>query len=236
MKYSAGMSSPSAAQAQQDRQLAQAEAARYALLRRLAPAMRHHLVVNLQPIGMLHEVLDRRLRAAEPDLAHLKEGVHKINSFARAALHASTDMVTWLAPDPAAVCTAEEGVRECLGLVATNLGFRGFALHDEAGPVTGTVGRGALRCLLTAGLLQLTDEAAPPAEVLLRAQALAQGLELSLQLRPGGSNAGFPVDLGYRALQRADLQALAQAEGVALEREDGGIRLVLPWQQARPPA
>ena len=46
-----------------------AEAARYALLRRLAPSMRHHLVVNLQPIGMIYEVMDRRLSAPEPDLA-----------------------------------------------------------------------------------------------------------------------------------------------------------------------
>ena len=42
---------------------AAAEAARYALIRRLAPSMRHHLVVNLQPIGMIYEVMDRRLRA-----------------------------------------------------------------------------------------------------------------------------------------------------------------------------
>ena len=46
-----------------------AEAARYALLRRLASSMRHHLVVNLQPIGMIYEVMDRRLRAPVPDLA-----------------------------------------------------------------------------------------------------------------------------------------------------------------------
>ena len=45
------------------RVFAEAEAARYALLRRLAPSMRHHLVVNLQPIGMIYEVMDRRLRA-----------------------------------------------------------------------------------------------------------------------------------------------------------------------------
>ena len=45
---------------------ARADAARYALLRRLAPSIRHHLVVNLQPIGMIYEVLDRRLRAPRP--------------------------------------------------------------------------------------------------------------------------------------------------------------------------
>ncbi|NNU44225.1 hypothetical protein [Ramlibacter montanisoli] len=45
---------------------AEAEAARYALLRRLAPSFRHHLVVNLQPIGMIYEVMERRLRAPAP--------------------------------------------------------------------------------------------------------------------------------------------------------------------------
>ncbi len=40
------------------------EAARYALLRRLAFAMRHHMVVHLQPIGMSTELMERRLNAA----------------------------------------------------------------------------------------------------------------------------------------------------------------------------
>jgi hypothetical protein len=59
-----------------------AEAARYALLRRLAPSMRHHLVVNLQPIGMIYEVMERRLRADPPDLHEVHESAQKINGFA----------------------------------------------------------------------------------------------------------------------------------------------------------
>ena len=54
-----------------------AEAARYTLLRRLAPSMRHHLVVNLQPIGMIYEVMDRRLKAPQPALAEVHESAHK---------------------------------------------------------------------------------------------------------------------------------------------------------------
>ncbi|WP_298925547.1 hypothetical protein [uncultured Ramlibacter sp.] len=210
------------------------EAARYALLRRLAPAMRHHLVVNLQPIGMLHEVMDRRLRAAEPDLAKLHEGVHKINGFARAALQSSIDMVTWLAPEEGAVTTVADGVRECMGLVATGLGFRGYALRHEAADVPGTVGRAALRNVLTAALLHLTDEATPPADLVLQAQARDHGLELQLQRIATTGDAGFSVDLGYRPLARADLEALAAAEAVALVCEAASIRLTLAWVQ--PPA
>ena len=42
------------------------EAARYALLRRLMPAIRHHLVGEFQPIGMVAAMLERRLQAATP--------------------------------------------------------------------------------------------------------------------------------------------------------------------------
>src|SRR5512141_2835863 len=87
-----------------------AEAARYTLLRRLAPSMRHHLVVNLQPIGMIYEVMDRRLRAPEPDLASVHDSAHKINGFARAALDSCLDVVTWLAPDQSVTTPVAAGV------------------------------------------------------------------------------------------------------------------------------
>src|SRR6476660_3059003 len=89
-----------------------AEAARYVLLRRLAPSMRHQLVVNLQPIGMIYEVMDRRLKAPQPDLALVQESAHKINGFARAALNSCLDVVSWLAPDPDATTTLHDAVRE----------------------------------------------------------------------------------------------------------------------------
>ena len=84
----------------------QAEAARYALIRRLAPSMRHHLVVNLQPIGMIYEVMERRLRQPAPDLANVQDSASKINGFARAALASCLDVVGWLAPDDTVTFTA----------------------------------------------------------------------------------------------------------------------------------
>src|SRR5512133_3692186 len=114
-----------------------AEAARYTLLRRLAPSMRHHLVVNLQPIGMIYEVMDRRLKAPRPDLADVHESAQKINGFAKAALNSCLDVITWLAPDDEVLTSAEAGVRECLGLLATSLTFRGYTLRDEVATLSG---------------------------------------------------------------------------------------------------
>jgi C4-dicarboxylate-specific signal transduction histidine kinase len=196
-----------------------AEAARYALLRRLAPSMRHHLVVNLQPIGMIYEVMDRRLNAPEPDLAEVHDSAHKINGFARAALNSCLDVVTWLAPDEDVTITAAEGIRECLGLLATSLTFRGYALRNDAGAVECTVRRSAIRNVLTAALINATDENPAPAEIVLAIQPHAEALVLSLTLRPTEGEPGFTPEAAYRPIEWSDVESLAASESVSVSRE-----------------
>ena len=210
-----------------------AEAARYALLRRLAPSMRHHLVVNLQPIGMIYEVMDRRLRAPQPDLADVHESAHKINGFARAALNSCLDVVTWLAPEEEMLTTASEGVRECLGLLATSLTFRGYALRNEVPTVPGEVRRSAVRNVLTAAMIHTTDENPPPADLVLTAEPTPAALLVILTLRPTQGEPGFSTEAGYRRLDWSDVEALAAAESVELKREGRQrLQLVIPWAKA----
>jgi hypothetical protein len=211
-----------------------AEAARYALLRRLAPSIRHHLVVNLQPIGMIYEVMDRRLRAPEPDLGDIHASAHKINGFARAALNSCLDVVSWLAPEGGAVTAVAEGVRECLSLLATSLTFRGFAVRNETGAMPGEVGRSAMRNVMTAAIIYLTDETPPAAELTLSAEGRADVLVLTLTLRPTDAEKGFSTGTPYRNLAWADVEALAAAESVQIERDGSQcVRLVLPWAAQR---
>ena len=210
-----------------------AEAARYALLRRLAPSMRHHLVVNLQPIGMIYEVMERRLRAPEPDLADVHESAHKINGFARAALNSCLDVVTWLAPEEEMLTTASEGVRECLGLLATSLTFRGYALRSEVPAVPGEVRRSAVRNVLTAAMIHATDENPAPADLVLSAEPSPAALVVTLTVRPTQGDQGFSAEAGYRRLEWSDVAALAAAEGVELQREGRQrLRLAIPWAKA----
>lgn len=208
---------------------AEAEAARYALLRRLAPSMRHHLVVNLQPIGMIYEVMERRLRTPQPDMAQVQESAHKINGFAKAALASCNDVVSWLAPDAAATVSLADGVRECAGLMATSLGFRGYALRTELAPAEGQLRRSAVRALLTAGLMHVTDEHPPPAELTLGSESDDHGVRIHLNLRATEGESGFAAEPPYRKLTWTDLQALAVAEDAAVESKDGRITLTLPW-------
>jgi hypothetical protein len=216
-----GISNPTAA----------AEAARYALLRRIAPSMRHHLVVNLQPIGMIYEVMERRLRAPAPDLASVQESAGKINGFAKAALQSCLDVVGWLAPDETVATTVQEGVRECSMLLATSLSFRGYALRNETTPLPGTLRRSAVRSLLTGAMVLCTDEAVAPAELVLRCAGEADASVITLTLRPSDGDKGFATEANYRPLAWDDLEALAAADGVGLQREPQGLRLRFPWMQ-----
>lgn len=214
--------------------VARVEAARYALLRRLAPSMRHHLVVNLQPIGMIYEVMERRLRAPQPDLGHVHDSALKMNGFARAALTSCLDVITWLAPDEDASTQVVDGVRECVGLLATSLSFRGFAIRNEVGDVEGEVGRAGIRCVLTAALLHATDENRPPADLVLSASTEPGSVRLELALRATDGGQHFASEAGYRAIEWADMQALAAAESVQVGRSGRSLQMLIPLAVRKP--
>ena len=202
------------------------EAARYALLRRLAFAMRHHMVVHLQPIGMITEVMERRLQSGAPDLTQVHESMAKINGFSRAAVQSCLDVVTWLAPEEGARVTLEVGVEECLSLLRSNFNFRGFTLKDDVGQSAVEVPRGAIRTVLPACLLALTDRAGSPADVLVSASTDDAGAAvLTLDVQPTDGVAGFAGDVPYRLLEWHEVEALAAVEGVALVREGDLARL-----------
>jgi len=201
------------------------EAARYALLRRLAYAMRHHMVVHLQPIGMITEVMERRLRASAPDLAQVHESMDKINGLSRAAVQSCLDVVSWLAPERDVAIALDAGVRECVALLRSNFNFRGFTLKDEVGAAPFEVPRAGLRNVLPSCLLTLTDRAPSPADVVVSARLEPQRAVLSLTVRPTDGDAGFAGDAPYRLLEWHEVEALARAENIMLERGGHGIRL-----------
>ena len=203
----------------------QIEAARYAVLRRLAPSLRHHMVRPLQPIGLIYGVMHHKLSAAQPDLQSVREEADKINEFAQAALDECMDMGTWLAPEPGVVTDVESGVRECVGLMATTLHFCGFRLVNEVEDVPAQVLRDALRMVLSAALFTLTDAMDEPVTVTIHAQASPADVTVMLQTDPIGDGQLDRYDDGYRKLEWADVQALALAEHVGLSRQGSQVTL-----------
>ncbi|CAN5553394.1 hypothetical protein BH10PSE16_BH10PSE16_06730 [soil metagenome] len=205
-----------------------AEAARYALMRRLLPAIRHNLAGSLQPIGMMSAMLERRIKSAAPDLAQLGKNTQALATLSREAAATSVNLMTWLGPkdnDPVAVSRA---IEESLGLMSTELSFRGFSVVNQTADVLAELPKGMLRSVFTASLIALTDSVEDAASVVVSATGEADGTRLKIALEPGGMAelAAMGARMtGYRTLQWADVQALADAEGVRLEYASDFVRL-----------
>ncbi len=213
-----------------------ADAARHALLQRLAPVLRHEAAGPMQPIAMAASLLDRRLGTPAPDLEQVRDGVQRLVLYARKAVQSGLDLVTWLAPDASARRPLGEAVQEVLGLMATPLGFEGFQLEsDLAAPEAAlTVPTAAARQLLPACLWWLTDQAAAPGRVQLHARRSGDGVQLQLTWMPHQDSAATTQasprrEPACRKLGWNELQALALSEGAGLQAlAEGRLSLSLP--------
>lgn len=208
--------------------LMRVEAARYALLRRLSFAMRHELVMHLQPIGMVTEVMERRLRAPSPDLAQVHDGMTKISTFSKAAVNSCLDVITWLAPEPGATLPLQDGVQQVMTLLRSNFSFRGFALRSEVEGAPQPVGKSALRMLLPGTLVALSDLTEAPADLVLRAVAGDDVVRLEVQVHRTQGDPGPTGELPYRPMKWSEIEALARAEDVELSRNEAGAVLAFP--------
>ncbi len=204
------------------------EAARYALLRRLGPALRHEAVAHLQPLTMAGSVLDKRLEAPQPDLAQVADGARRLMASSRGAMQNCLDLISWLVPEPGRTVPVGEAVAETVQLLRGSLGFRGFILRDEVGGLDVRVPRAALRYVLPASLLWLTDSAGPPAEVTVTARSQGGQVILVLELTPTDGPQGGSVDTPGRALEADEVALLARAEGVGIALEGDTLTLSLP--------
>ncbi len=204
-----------------------AEGARYALLRRIAPSLRHEAVAPLQPIAMAAGVLERRLRDPAPDLALVQETAARLAGYSRAAVQSCLGLVDWLTPAPDRTTSLQEAVRDTLTLLRGNFLFRGFTLRDALEDMTQPVHAERLRYVLPACLLWLTDSAGAPAEVTLRALAAGDRLRLVVDLQPTEGAAGAEDTPAYRPLREEEVQALARDAGIALDRRGDTLSLSL---------
>jgi hypothetical protein len=213
-----------------------AEAARYSVLRRLAPALKHDMVVNLQAVAMMAEVLNARLERGLGNPAELQKSVSKINRLAREAVMTCLDVAAWIEPGEDEGIRLRDGVEECVGLLAGNFNFRGFSIRNEVAEVDFEVSREALRNLLCASLITLTDAATPPCDVVVKAEVSAGFAVLTVRCDARESDPDTPAfEVTYRQLDWSDVQALAVAESVELFRTAGQIVMRMPKAVATTP-
>ena len=201
------------------------EAARYALLRRLAPAIRHHLVGEFQPIGMIAAMMERRLQADAPNLASLRDNSSMLGDLSRTAAGKCTDLLTWIAPPKNATIRLDAGVLDCLNVLSTEFRFRGLVIVNEVGDMPALLPSAALRSVLPAALMALSDQQTGAADLILQAHKVGNDTEISIVRLAAQRPADNLPTADYRALNWGDVAALARAESVGFSHTADGARL-----------
>lgn len=201
------------------------EAARYALLRRLTPAIRHHLVGEFQPIGMIAAMMERRLQVAAPNLPSLRDNSSMLGELSRTAAGKCTDLLSWIAPPKNASTRLDAGVRDCLNVLSTEFRFRGLLIINEVGDMPMLLASAALRSVLPAALIALSDQQTGAADLILQAHPLGKDTELSIVRQAAQRPADNQPTADYRALRWGDVAALARAESVGLSHTADGAKL-----------
>ncbi len=224
-----------------------AEAAGYALLRRLAPMLRHNMAATLQPLSMMATIIEKRLQNPSPDLGALVSKSRELKTQARDASSACMELLTWLGSDTSDLLTVTAGVEDATELVMAALSFKGFSVVNKIGEVPAELPRSLTRTVYIAALLALTDAATAPANVVLEAQLIGNALELkiSLQSAQGELAHGDRVQgdrvqgdrvpdalASYRNLEWQDVQALADIQCVKLTHTAVSVKLRCPLTAA----
>jgi hypothetical protein len=219
--------SPSATPARRSR--AGAEAARYGVVRRLGPALKHDMVVNLQAIAMMAEVLNARLERGSPAPADFQASISKLNRLAREAVASCLKVAAWLEPQEDEGVRLATGIEDSLALLASNFNFRGFVVEKDLTDSPFQVSNVVLRNLLIASLITLTDAAGGPCVVHVHADVVAGEAEITVRISPREDDFdALPFEPTYRQLEWSDVQALAAAESVSLERGTDRIVMRIP--------
>ena len=211
-----------------DLQARLAESARYALMRRLLPAIRHNIAGALQPVGMMATLLERRIKGVGPDMAQLAQNSQALNALSREAAATSLGLMGWLAPKDNELLAVGAALEEALVLMNTELSFRGFAIVNQAANSPLLLPRGVLRSVFTASLMALTDQTQDAASVVVSAAQSDGQIQLHIALQPGGNAAlgGFSSGVSaYRSMGWDDVRALAQAEGASLSHDACSVQL-----------
>ncbi len=201
------------------------DAARYRLLRRLAPAIRHDLLGALQVPEMMIGMIEMRLRSASPDLDMIREDLALLCNASEKAMISSMRVMSWVEPDGEQTSDVGTAVFDCIAMVSSPLKLKGFNLVNDVAGIEARLSVTAVRQVLSAALIALTDHSEAPATLLVEAQAMPGCIEISIFLCPTDKAPTFFGAKADRPLMWHEVEVLAMAHAVQLTLTPTGAHL-----------
>ncbi len=210
-----------------------AEAANYAVLRRLMPVLRHDVAGAMQPVRMLLMVLERRVQAPEPDLPAITKNITSVSSLTKQATSDCIGALEWIGSSQDAHVSLRSGVDEAIKLLAMELSANGLELVNGIADDSAAAPQSFLRSVLMGALLAFCDQRTQGStlQVTYSDADSHQSGQLRLEMLPedaGKSPASLDIVRKYRLIDWPDVQAMARSFNVRLERGDGWLTLGLP--------
>lgn len=211
-----------------------AEAACYAVLRRLMPVLRHDVAGAMQPVRMLMMVLERRVHAPEPDMQAITKNVVSVGALTKQATADCINALEWIGSSQDADVSLRSSVDEAIKLLAMELSAHALVLVNGISDDTATAPQSFLRSVFMGALLAFCDQRAAGGILQVTFEAAtdsqrAHRLELRLMPVEAGKPPAFQDHVRkYRLIDWPDVQAMARSFGVTVTQGDGWLTLDLP--------
>jgi len=203
-----------------------ADAIRYAVLRKLASGMRHALMGELQTIQFSAELAARMIEtgAAGPKV---DECIKQLPEQTRTAVSSCRAMIEWLRPDDKARATVDETLRQCLKVAGDDWPLRGIEASSDVRSGDALVSKSVLRELLVTSLLALADVHGGPVDIAILAESIGNEVVVSLSAKRVERKTPFPPLSIYRALSYEDVMEIGRANHVPCSCADATITMRL---------
>ncbi len=205
----------------------EADAIRYAVLRKLASGMRHALVTELQTIQFSAE-LAARMQHGGANGPELATNLERMSDQVRAAIDSARSVIEWLRPDDNATTTVDEALQQCLRVAGDDWRLRGIEASTTVRTGGARVSRAALHDLLVTSLLALIDTHPGAIDIEVAAESADEDVVLRLRARSSERRSPFPSLTVYRSLTCEDVVTMGRAHGVECSCTGDSLTLRLP--------
>lgn len=211
------------------------EAANYAVLRRIAPALRHDVAGVMQPIGMLMMVLQRRIQMTDPDLAAITKNLASVSALTKEATTGCMNAMGWVVASEGAPVSLHSALNEAIKLLETEFRAAALELINSISDQQASAPQSFFRSLVMAALLAFCDQRTAGARLEVTLEAATGNVNTSqrlmLRMLPGDASrlpASTAANRQSRSIDWQDVEALAGACNATMTRGEGWLMLSLP--------
>jgi hypothetical protein len=208
-----------------------AEAANYAVLRRIAPVLQHNVAGFMQPVSMLTTVLQRRVRMTNPDMQAVTQNLTTISALMKEATTGCMNAVGWMVSSGDVPVSLHSSVNEAIQLLGLEFSETELELINAISDENAVAPRSFLRSLLMGALLAFCDQRSAGSALQVTLETGGPTDRLLLRMLPGDpckSPASTDTDRKSRTIDWPDVQAMADSFNVAMERGEGWLTLGVP--------